>query len=146
MGRLLLPDLVPLSLNANFGPGVAGSKPSGAGEGGVRGLWGFVEREGEESGKDEGGKARWRGRNGNKIIAKAEMEVSGEALSRLRVGQRFVFNSTVLPRSQNKWRDLFLIVLFCPIQNKWRRKKGGLTIHIRGMAEEVLLHIRDPDI
>lgn len=89
MGRLLLlPDHVPVSLKANFGPGVAGSKPGGAGEGagtgaGAVGGWGRGGGrgggEGEGSGRDEGGKARRRGRNGNKIIAKAEMEGSGQA-------------------------------------------------------------------
>lgn len=43
---------------------------------------------------------RRRGRNGNKIIGKAEMGGSGEALSRLRDGQKFVFNSIVLPDSK----------------------------------------------
>lgn len=71
-----------------------GEGERGGGGGGGQGRRG---REGEGGGRDEGGKARRRGRNGNKIIAKGEMEGSGEALSRLRVGQRFVFNSTVLP-------------------------------------------------
>lgn len=43
---------------------------------------------------------RRRGRNGNKIIGKAEMGGSGEALSRLRDGQKFVFNSIVLTDSK----------------------------------------------
>lgn len=92
MGRLLLPDLVPLLLNANVGL-VAGSKT-----GGIGGRGGG--RKGEGSGRDEGGKTRRRGRNGNKIIGKAEMGGSGEALSRLRDGQKFVFNSIVLPDSK----------------------------------------------
>lgn len=57
-------------------------------------------RKGEGSGRDEGGKTRRRGRSGNKIIGKAEMGGSGEALSRLREGQKFVFNSIVLPDSK----------------------------------------------
>lgn len=63
---------MPLLLNANVWPGVAGSKTGGAEGGGGLGL-GKGGSEGAGSGRDEGGKTRRRGRNGNKMIAKAEM-------------------------------------------------------------------------